>query len=246
MNIVYVGNKNLCGPPLESCSSLTINIYPNNDNYEKSTSEIKIVLIGLIIALIVAILAAAFIIARSRRRNSQLDRSLTSNDRHFDTFTTSYGLMNNQPSEPEATQNPRRATEGKLSFLRDDRQRFDLHDLLRASAEILGSGTFGSSYKANILCDALVVKRYRQMNSLGREEFHEHMRRLGRLNHPNLLPLVAYYYRREEKLLVYDYVENGSLAFHLHGEFTIKLINLLLFFYLVMSIIFCDLKTIVV
>ncbi|EXC33647.1 Probably inactive leucine-rich repeat receptor-like protein kinase [Morus notabilis] len=212
----FSGNKNLCGPPLESCSSLTINIYPNND--KKSTSEIKIVLIGLIIALIVAILAAAFIIARSRRRNSQLDRSLTLNDRHFNTFTTSYGLMNNQPSEPEATPNPRRATEGKLSFLRDDRQRFDLHDLLRASAEILGSGTFGSSYKANILCDALVVKRYRQMNSLGREEFHEHMRRLGRLNHPNLLPLVAYYYRREEKLLVYDYVENGSLAFHLHGN----------------------------
>lgn len=222
----FSGNKNLCGPPLGPCSSLiNINIFPNSTfNSEKNTSEIKIVLIGLIIALIVAVLAAAFVVARSRRRTSQFDRTSTLwSDRHFNTLTTTpYGIMHNQlpaePSLPEATPNPKRSGEGKLTFLKDDRHRFDLHDLLRASAEILGSGTFGSSYKANILCDALVVKRYKQMNGLGREEFHEHMRRLGSLDHPNLLPLVAYYYRREEKLLVYDYVENGSLAFHLHGN----------------------------
>lgn len=55
------------------------------------------------------------------------------------------------------------------------------------------------------------------MNNVGREEFHEHMRRLGRLRHPNLLPIVSYYYRKEEKLLVFDFVHNGSLASHLHG-----------------------------
>jgi hypothetical protein len=43
------------------------------------------------------------------------------------------------------------------------------------------------------------------------------MRRIGRLNHQNLIPLVAYYYRKEEKLLVTDYVQNGSLAVRLHG-----------------------------
>lgn len=107
-----------------------------------------------------------------------------------------------------------------LSFVRDDIQKFDLNDLLRASAEVLGSGTFGSSYKAAVGGGlALVVKRYRHMNNVGREEFHEHMRRLGRLRHPNLLRLTAYYYRREEKLLVYEFVENGSLASHIHGKF---------------------------
>lgn len=220
----FSGNKKLCGPPLESCSPYTINIFSNStiNNSEKGSWEIKIVLIGLLVALIVAILAAAFIVARSRRRASQLDRSSTLNDHHINTLTTSYALMHNHQAElslQEATPNPKKSSgEGKLSLLRDDRPKFDLHDLLRASAEILGSGTFGSSYKANILCDALVVKRYKQLNGLGREEFHEHMRRLGRLEHPNLLPLVAYYYRREEKLLVYDYVDNGSLAFHLHGN----------------------------
>ncbi|CAI9092623.1 OLC1v1027915C1 [Oldenlandia corymbosa var. corymbosa] len=56
------------------------------------------------------------------------------------------------------------------------------------------------------------------MNNLGKEDFHEHMRRLGRLVHPNLLRLVAYYYWEEEKLLVFDYIQNGSLVSHLHGK----------------------------
>uniref|UniRef100_A0A6N2KC32 non-specific serine/threonine protein kinase n=1 Tax=Salix viminalis TaxID=40686 RepID=A0A6N2KC32_SALVM len=108
---------------------------------------------------------------------------------------------------------------GQLHFVRHDRDRFDLQDLLRASAEVLGSGIFGSSYKAVLLDGpAMVVKRFRHMSSVGKEEFHEHMRRLGALSHPNLLPLVAYYYRKEDKLLVSDFIENGSLASHLHGK----------------------------
>ncbi|KAL0462838.1 UNVERIFIED_CONTAM: Pollen receptor-like kinase [Sesamum latifolium] len=121
--------------------------------------------------------------------------------------------------EQAAQAPPPQQQAGKLSFVRDDRQKFDLQDLMRASAEVLGSGNFGASYKA-VLVDgeALVVKRFKQMNNVAKEDFHEHMRRLGRLKHLNLLPLVAYLYRKEEKLLVFDYVNNGSLAKHLHGK----------------------------
>ncbi|CAI0388065.1 unnamed protein product [Linum tenue] len=107
----------------------------------------------------------------------------------------------------------------KLSFVREDRGKFELTDLLKASAEILGAGCFGSSYKAALTSgQVMVVKRFKQMNNVGREEFHEHMRRVGRLKHTNLLPLVAYYYRKEEKLLVHDFVPYGSLAVHLHSH----------------------------
>uniref|UniRef100_J3LA19 Protein kinase domain-containing protein n=1 Tax=Oryza brachyantha TaxID=4533 RepID=J3LA19_ORYBR len=84
---------------------------------------------------------------------------------------------------------------------------------------VLGSGNFGSSYKAT-LCEgpAVVVKRFKEMNGVGREDFSEHMRRLGRLTHPNLLPVVAYLYKKEEKLLITDYMDNGSLAQVLHGN----------------------------
>lgn len=109
--------------------------------------------------------------------------------------------------------------QGKLYFLRNDRERFELQDLLRASAEVLGSGSFGSSYKALLLSgQAMVVKRFREMSDVGKEEFYEHMKRLGNLSHPNLLPLVAFYYKKEEKLLITDFAENGSLASLLHGN----------------------------
>ncbi|KAE8665083.1 Detected protein of unknown function [Hibiscus syriacus] len=111
----------------------------------------------------------------------------------------------------------------KLTFLRDDDgEKFDLPELLKASAEILGSGCFGSSYKTALPNGtAMVVKRYKQMNSAGKEDFQEHMRRIGRLRHNNVLTLVAYYYRRDEKLLVCDFAENGSLAVHLHARQTL-------------------------
>ena len=41
----------------------------------------------------------------------------------------------------------RRDDHGKLVFVQEGRARFDLEDLLRASAEVLGSGNFGASYK---------------------------------------------------------------------------------------------------
>ncbi|KAK6152110.1 hypothetical protein DH2020_014745 [Rehmannia glutinosa] len=107
----------------------------------------------------------------------------------------------------------------RLTFLREGGERFDMPDLLKASAEVLGSGAFGSTYKAALNSGkVMVVKRFRQMNSVSREEFNEHMRRLGRLNHQNVLPILAFYYRKEEKLLVAEYVENVSLAVQLHGN----------------------------
>lgn len=103
--------------------------------------------------------------------------------------------------------------------MRHGTERFELQDLLRASAEVLGSGSFGSSYKAILLSGpAMVVKRYREMNNAGKDDFYDHMRKLGSLSHPNLLPLVAFYYKKEEKLLITDFAENGSLASHLHGK----------------------------
>ncbi|GJM89859.1 hypothetical protein PR202_ga06083 [Eleusine coracana subsp. coracana] len=80
-------------------------------------------------------------------------------------------------------------------------------------AHVLGSGNFGSSYKAT-LCKgpAVVIKRFKDMNGVAREDFSDHMRRLRRLAHPNLLPLVAYLYKKEEKPLVTDHMVNGSLA----------------------------------
>ncbi|KAH9318968.1 hypothetical protein KI387_020737, partial [Taxus chinensis] len=110
------------------------------------------------------------------------------------------------------------AERGKLVFFEGTRQ-FELEDLIRASAEMLGKNSFGTAYKA-VLEDGNVVavKRLREVQGSGKRDFEQHMELVGRLRHLNLVSLKAYYYARYEKLLVYDFMANGSLYFLLHGN----------------------------
>uniref|UniRef100_A0A6N2K6P6 Protein kinase domain-containing protein n=1 Tax=Salix viminalis TaxID=40686 RepID=A0A6N2K6P6_SALVM len=106
----------------------------------------------------------------------------------------------------------------KLVFF-DRRKQFELEDLLRASAEMLGKGSLGTVYKA-VLDDGgtVAVKRLKDANPCARKEFEQYMDVIGKLKHLNIVRLAAYYYAKEEKLLVYDYLPNGSLYSLLHGN----------------------------
>ncbi|KAF5196683.1 Leucine-rich repeat receptor-like protein kinase pxc1, partial [Thalictrum thalictroides] len=104
----------------------------------------------------------------------------------------------------------------KLVFF-DKRKQFVLEDLLRASAEMLGKGNLGTVYKAVLEDGSIVaVKRLKDANPCGRKEFEQYMDVIGKLRHPNIVSLRSYYYAKEEKLLVYDYLPNGSLHSLLH------------------------------
>ena len=92
-----------------------------------------------------------------------------------------------------------------------------MEELLRASAEVLGKGTFGTSYKAVLeTAIAVVVKRLRDVK-MGEMELRGKMEEIGRMDHLNLVPLRAYYFDRDEKLVVYDFLPMGSLSALLHG-----------------------------
>ncbi|KAL3529107.1 hypothetical protein ACH5RR_008429 [Cinchona calisaya] len=106
----------------------------------------------------------------------------------------------------------------KLVFFGNYSKVFDLEDLLRASAEVLGKGTFGTAYKAVLEFGTVVaVKRLRDV-IISEKEFREKIEAVGAMDQENLVPLRAYYYSREEKLLVYDYMPMGSLSALLHGN----------------------------
>ncbi|KAI5383284.1 pollen receptor-like kinase 1 [Lathyrus oleraceus] len=205
----FAGNEGLCGAPLAACAMK-----------RPSIASICMVVVVVCVALIVIGLTVFFIL---RRRGNRDPSSILENppSGHHGA-KISYKDTGNDSIRSTRSSGSSRSKKGdqmKLSFIRDDRERFDLQELLRASAEILGSGCYSSSYKASLVNGPkIVVKRFKQMNNVGKEEFQEHMRRIGRLSCPNLIPLVAYYYRKEEKLLVTDFVQNGSLAVRLHGH----------------------------
>ncbi|GER31393.1 leucine-rich repeat protein kinase family protein [Striga asiatica] len=110
---------------------------------------------------------------------------------------------------------------GSLVFLGpgDQRMSYGLEELLKASAETLGRGIMGSTYKAVMESGyILTVKRLKDARYPTMEEFRRHIEIVGRLRHPNLVPLRAYFQAKEERLLVYDYFPNGSLFSLIHGS----------------------------
>ncbi|XP_066336587.1 probable leucine-rich repeat receptor-like protein kinase IMK3 [Miscanthus floridulus] len=102
--------------------------------------------------------------------------------------------------------------DGPLAFTADD--------LLCATAEIMGKSTYGTVYKATLEDGSLVaVKRLREKITKGHKEFEAEAAVLGRIRHPNLLALRAYYLGpKGEKLLVFDYMPKGSLHSFLHAR----------------------------
>ncbi|KAL0400925.1 UNVERIFIED_CONTAM: putative inactive receptor kinase [Sesamum latifolium] len=109
------------------------------------------------------------------------------------------------------------SSRAKLLFFEDSNATFELEDMLRASAEVLGKGTFGTSYKASLdNGNTIVVKRLKDVNAT-HMEFQQHMEVIGRLRHENVAELRAYYFTKEEVLLVYDYQNQETLSALLHG-----------------------------
>ncbi|GJM98925.1 hypothetical protein PR202_ga15978 [Eleusine coracana subsp. coracana] len=91
-------------------------------------------------------------------------------------------------------------------------------DLLKSPAELLGRGRFGSSYKVVVPGGAeLAVKRVKD-GVVGEAEFRRRMERVGRARHAAVLPPLAFYCAMQEKLVVYEFQTNGSLARLLHGK----------------------------
>ncbi|KAK9099567.1 hypothetical protein Syun_026612 [Stephania yunnanensis] len=106
-----------------------------------------------------------------------------------------------------------------LTMVNKEKGIFGLPDLMKAAAEVLGSGNLGSAYKAVMANGvAVVVKRMREMNRIGKEGFEGEMRRLGDLRHRNILTPLAYHYRKEEKLIISEFMPKGSLLYLLHGD----------------------------
>lgn len=107
---------------------------------------------------------------------------------------------------------------GSLVFFEGCNLAFDLEDLLRASAEVLGKGTFGTTYKAALEdTSTVVVKRLKEV-SVARRDFEQQMEVVGSIRHENVAALRAYYYSKDEKLMVYDYINQGSVSAMLHAK----------------------------
>ncbi|KAI5009746.1 hypothetical protein ZWY2020_011883 [Hordeum vulgare] len=103
--------------------------------------------------------------------------------------------------------------------------RFAYKDLFGATKgfkdkHLIGAGGFGRVYKGVIPTSKLevAIKRVAYDSEQAIKEFVAEVVSLGHLQHRNLVRLLGYCRRKGELLLVYDYMENGSLDNQLYGQ----------------------------
>ncbi|CAI9785398.1 unnamed protein product [Fraxinus pennsylvanica] len=226
----FWNNSFLCGAPMEKCKktsnaplsrnttvppspiAMPLETKPpakseNSKRNKTSWLAITTIILGDVLALgIVSLILYCYFCRNYSKRMSE------KTDSHVEK------LIYSSNPYPSRSSSGRGFERGKMVFF-DGERRFELEDLLRASAEMLGKGGFGTAYKA-VMDDGNVVavKRLKDLNMNGRKEFEQQMEVLGRLRHPNIVSLKAYCFAKDEKLLVHEYMPNGNLFWLLHGN----------------------------
>lgn len=97
---------------------------------------------------------------------------------------------------------------------------FELDELLRASAYVLGKSGLGIVYKV-VLGNGVpvAVRRLGEGGEQRYKEFVAEIQAIARVKHPNIVRLRAYYWAPDEKLLISDFISNGNLSSALRGKF---------------------------
>lgn len=119
----------------------------------------------------------------------------------------------------------------------DEGFNLELEDLLRASAYVVGKSRSGIVYKVvaggrgsgAVVPAVVTVRRLNEGDATWSfKEFESEVEAIGRVQHPNILRLRAYFYANDEKLLISDFIRNGSLYTALHGNIPLNFIYLFL------------------
>ncbi|KAK4340005.1 hypothetical protein RND71_041467 [Anisodus tanguticus] len=229
----YKGNENLCGGPFTNTTctikysdtsgpSQSDNSQNDSSNSSKSSMWTPI----LVVINVVSVVVLLFLVIYYFKKTKKLKRIvMNKNTRLMEVEKIETSKMETTTMTPTETRSVESRSvgseveleKGKLIFFGSE-IKFELDDLLSASAEGLGKGNFGNCYKA-MLVDGptVVVKRLRDLKPLSNDEFVGQVRAIGDMKHPNLLALLGYYNTKDEKLLLLKFAPNGSLYNRIHG-----------------------------
>ncbi|XP_015875933.3 G-type lectin S-receptor-like serine/threonine-protein kinase LECRK3 [Ziziphus jujuba] len=87
--------------------------------------------------------------------------------------------------------------------------------------EEIGSGSFGRVFKgflASGVGNYVAVKTFNSMVAEREQEFNAEVSAIGRTNHRNLIKLIGFCNEKQHRLLVYEFMSNGSLSNFLFGD----------------------------
>lgn len=120
----------------------------------------------------------------------------------------------NKVSGHPAVDNPEPPKKERMLVMVDGETELEAETLFKASAYVLGSSGTTIVYKA-VLQDgsAFAVRRIGESGGARRrKEFENQLKAAAKLRHENLVRIRGFYWGDDEKLVICDYVSNGSLA----------------------------------
>uniref|UniRef100_A0A0A9FM95 non-specific serine/threonine protein kinase n=1 Tax=Arundo donax TaxID=35708 RepID=A0A0A9FM95_ARUDO len=191
----FAGNAGLCGSPLRGC---------RGGGYAQSalhSASIALVSAAVTLAVVLLIIVLALTAARRRGRRS--------GEVNCTAFSSSLGSSNRQ-----------------LVVKGSARREFRWEAIMEATANLsdqfaVGSGGSGTVYRAELPTgETVAVKRIAHMDSdvlLHDKSFTREVKILGRVRHRHLVKLLGFVTSHDGGMLVYEFMENGSLYDWLHG-----------------------------
>lgn len=217
----WSGNPELGGKFISKASPPTAAAAPLlPPKSEDSSRRLLLIYFGYaVLGLIILLVVAFILISKKKLKEAEADEGVNA----YTSSTYDVSKITEHKLEYSASYEESRAAMSPFLVLRSPRaQDLRFEDLLRAPAELLGKGKHGSIYK--VMLDngstTLAVKRIKNW-SVTSEDFRRRMQRLHQTRHPNILPSLAFYSSKQEKLLVYEYQPNGSLSKLLHRNFVV-------------------------
>ncbi|KAG2277964.1 hypothetical protein Bca4012_041704 [Brassica carinata] len=131
----------------------------------------------------------------------------------YDETSTESSDVENQIQDRKTVDALKRDGETQLVTV-DGETKLELETLLKASAYVLGTSRGGIVYKAVLENGAaFAVRRIgaESCTAVKLKEFEREVQGIAKLRHPNLVRVRGFVWGSEEKLLISDYVPNGSL-----------------------------------
>ncbi|XP_057949549.1 receptor protein kinase-like protein ZAR1 [Malania oleifera] len=237
----FLNNPSLCGFPLQKPCRNPLQSSParqtsspeSETNPEKGLSPGMIILISVADAAGVSFVGFIIVYLYWKRKDSSGGCSCTGKAKLGDPRTGSLcsfpcfaGGRHSSDSEADSAAGSGaggggRGEEGEGELVAIDKGfNFELDELLRASAYVLGKSGLGIVYKV-VLGNGVPVAVRRLGEGGDRQrykEFAAEVQAIGRVKHPNIVKLRAYYWAPDEKLLISDFISHGNLASALRGK----------------------------
>ncbi|EES17770.1 receptor-like protein kinase HERK 1 [Sorghum bicolor] len=171
------------------------------------------VILGSVLGVLAAIVIAIVICIFFRRKNKPHPPPSRTSSSWTPLNGLSFLTTGSRTSRTTLTSGTSGDTSYRIPFvvLQDATNHFD-------EQMVIGVGGFGKVYKA-VMQDGskLAVKRGNQKSHQGLREFRTEIELLSGLRHRHLVSLIGYCDEHNEMILVYEYMEKGTLKSHLYG-----------------------------